>query len=160
MKDRFLADSMLGRLAKWLRMLGYDTIYLRSHEKRATNFFQCHGERRLLTRRQGLVNHVPGCVFIESDHVGEQLCQMRKQGLIHPRLVNTTRLCSRCNTALLKSDPDSARDSVPEYIFFQHSGELLWCPMCKRHYWAGSHRDRMERHLRAWGVLDTQTEEP
>ncbi len=156
MKERFLADCMLGRLAKWLRILGYDTLYYRSRGKGVTSPPDSLGDRRFLTRRRAFLKDVPGCVYIRSDHVGEQLCQMVEEGFIHPDPEKGFRRCSSCNNELVESDPEDARDFVPEYIFSRHSGELLWCPLCKRHYWHGTHCDRMRTQLEVWGVLTGQ----
>lgn len=156
MKERFLADCMLGRLAKWLRILGYDTLYERSRAKGEIPAPESLEGRRLLTRRRGLLKEVPGCAYIRSDKVGEQLCQMVREGLIRPDPEAGFRRCSSCNTELAEADPEGARDRVPEYVFFRHARELLWCPFCGRYYWYGTHRDRMSAQLEAWGVLSGQ----
>lgn len=156
MKERFLADCMLGRLAKWLRILGYDTLYERSRGKGVTFTSEFLGDRRFLTRRRELIKDVPGCVYIRSDHVGDQLGQMVKEGLIHPDPEEGFRLCSACNAELVEAYPDDARDHIPEYVFFRHTQELLWCPVCKRYYWRGTHCDRMRAQLENWKVLSKQ----
>ncbi|MFO7783256.1 MAG: Mut7-C RNAse domain-containing protein [Thermodesulfobacteriota bacterium] len=156
MKERFVADCMLGRLAKWLRILGYDTLYERSRGKGVSRPPESLGDRRLLTRRRDLVKDVPGCVYIRSDHVGDQLCQMVREGLIHPDPEEGFRRCPSCNTELVGADPEDARDRIPEYVFFRHARDLLWCPLCKRYYWHGTHRNRMRAQLEVWGVLSVQ----
>jgi len=159
MKERFLADCMLGRLAKWLRILGYDTLYEPTQVKGMLKPPECIGDRRFLTRRRGLQKSIPGCICLRSDHIGDQLCQMVRQELIHPDLEKVFGRCSSCNTELVRADPGEARDYVPEYVFFRHSHEFLRCPSCNRHYWQGTHKDRMRSQLEEWGVLVKKRED-
>lgn len=149
MEERFLADSMLGRLAKWLRILGYDTRYRRVHTGDPVR--AAEGEGRLLTRREELKNR-PGVVFIRSDHVGEQLRQLTEEGWIRPDPERAFRRCPVCNSPLEGADPESARDRVPDYVFHRHAPGLRRCPVCGRHFWPGSHRERMHAQLEAWGL--------
>ncbi len=151
MEERFFADSMLGRLAKWLRILGYDAHYGRARPGEALPVQAAEPDRRLLTRREELKGR-PGVVFIRSDHVGEQLRQLAEEGWIRPDPERAFRRCPVCNRLLEKADPASAWDRVPDYVFHRHAPEFRRCPACDRYYWHGSHRERMRAQLDAWGV--------
>lgn len=152
-RERFLADSMLGRLAKWLRIFGYDTHYERAYSKGAVEILLRGEDRILLTRcRETMRRHVDG-VFIRSDHVHEQLRQLMEERGVRPEPNTSFQRCPVCNERLRAADPDSAKDRVPEYVLFQHGSCLRLCPSCGRIYWRGTHLDRMRAQMKAWGIL-------
>lgn len=153
MKERFLADCMLGRLAKWLRILGYDTLYERNNLKKKNLSQEFLEKRRLLTRQKELLKEIPACVLIHSDHVGNQLRQMVQEGLINPHIELSLHRCSFCNTELDDADAAEAGISVPEYVSLRYCGAFKWCSSCRKYYWQGTHRDRMAAHLKAWGLI-------
>lgn len=142
---RLLADCMLGRLTKWLRLLGYDTAYendVSDHElaRRA----RAEG-RVLLTRdrelaeRQGLRT-----LFIRSEQLEAQVEEVR-QALGPPPDPSLSR-CSVCNASLEPVPRDEVVDRVPPYVLHTHS-EFRRCTGCGRVYWAGSHVDAMGGEL-------------
>ncbi|MBI4536726.1 MAG: Mut7-C RNAse domain-containing protein [candidate division NC10 bacterium] len=152
---RFLVDTMLGRLATWLRILGCDAAYFRG-EDRALLDQAWREDRILLTRDARLLRRrrLPPHLTITSDRVAEQLRQVvRAFGLQPSRL--PARRCPRCNLPLTERDRESVAGRVPEFVWSHH--EAFWaCPGCQRIYWAGSHRRRMEESLRrlAAGIND------
>jgi uncharacterized protein with PIN domain len=146
----FIADAMLGRLATWLRILGYDTEYFRGDD--AALLVRARSEGRIvLTRDRALVGRreVPRHLFIESDHVAAQVRQVIAALRLRPGA--PTRRCVRCNAVLVPRDKADVLGRVPEYVGTRH--EAFWgCPACGRIYWAGSHRRRMDDAVRAlWG---------
>ena len=145
---RFLADAMLGRLATWLRILGYDTKYARVAD--AALVERARAESRiLLTRDTALVRRrsLPRHLFVESDHVSEQLRQVvRTLGL---RLADPPpRRCLRCNVVVEPRAKAEVVARVPDFVWSQH--ESFWgCPTCGRVYWAGTHRRKMDEAIQA-----------
>ncbi len=143
--DRYLADAMLGRLARWLRALGYDTAYSQGEDGDLLR--QARDEGRLLLTRDRLLAR-----------------RAREQGLLVPqappleqlRFVLTARppahpprpfsRCLLCNLPLEELDPGLVRLRVPEVVARTHS-RFLRCPGCLRIYWAGSHWARMRQAL-------------
>jgi hypothetical protein len=157
---RFLADAMLGRLATWLRILGYDAEYSRAEDDLLLR--RAHAEGRiLLTRDTGLLrrpsegvrnpaDRLPSRVFIQSDRVTEQIRQLA-QSLALDLSAPPTRRCARCNVVLESRTKAAVADRVPEFIWSHH--DTFWgCPNCGRIYWAGSHRRRMDETIRALGA--------
>lgn len=144
---RFLVDTMLGRLATWLRILGYDAAYFRGEDRDLLAHAWREG-RILLTRDARLLarRRLPPHLGIASDHVREQLRQVvRAYGLTpaHP----PARRCPRCNLGLAEQDKVDLAGRVPDFVWSHH--DHFWaCPGCQRIYWAGSHRRQMDESLR------------
>jgi len=145
---RLIADAMLGRLAKALRMLGFDVTYDPFIEDRELIQRAREQERVLLTRDTGLLRrgHLPAHVFVESDHVQEQLGQVaRELGLKLDRGAAFTR-CIVCNEPLAAVDKDLVRAQVPPYVYATQE-RFSRCTGCGRIYWRGTHVERMERKI-------------
>jgi hypothetical protein len=91
-------------------------------------------------------------VFIHSDHVAEQLRELKTTGVIAASgFPNWFSRCLICNTPLEKIEPDAAQEFVPEYVLHEAAGGFSFCPGCRRFFWSGSHRQAMVRQLREWG---------
>ncbi len=141
---------MLGRLAKWLRVLGYDTHYQRYYPKGAIKGLLGQ-ERRLLSRNRGLVTCYPETLVIVSDQVGNQLREVAMQTGITPDRSMWFSRCLICNEPLMKAEAEEARERIPEYVYYQGPARIQACPSCGRYFWPGSHRERMMKQLIAWG---------
>ncbi len=134
---KFLADIMLGRLATWLRLWGYDTAYLPDADDPELARIARAEERILLTRdveltrRRGVRS-----VLIASEQVEEQLKQLvRELGLTAQEAFSR---CAICNLSLEEATKESVRDDVPPYVF-QTMEQFRRCPHCRRVYWRGTH---------------------
>ena len=121
---KFAADRMLGKLAKWLRVMGQDVIYGQHlsgygliHAARAEN-------RLILTRDSGLKKkQPPDFLFIESDHHREQIRQVIQACHFKPLAHPFTR-CLECNIVLERRSKASIENMVPSYVF-SSTGEFL-----------------------------------
>jgi uncharacterized protein with PIN domain len=140
---------MLGRLAKWLRLLGYDTAYendATDHElarrARAEGRVLLTRDRELATRR-GLES-----LLVQSEQLEEQMEEVQ-QALGPPPDLSLSR-CSVCNIVLDDMSPDEAADRVPPYVLKSHT-EFRHCPGCGRVYWSGSHVQAMNEQLKDLG---------
>lgn len=147
---KFLADSMLGRLAKWLRIMGYDTSYLSFYRKEDMGSLIQEG-RTLLSRRKETIDHYPGSLMIRSDHVKEQLYEIRNEFHLKPDRSQWFTRCLICNVLLKKAQIEHLRVNVPDYILYENPTYLRICPSCGRYFWPGSHRERMLNQLEDWG---------
>jgi uncharacterized protein with PIN domain len=150
MEARFVADPTLGRLAKWLRVMGYDTTYQPFYRKDTIPELVREG-RILLYRQQAPVTHYPSSLMIHSDHIKEQLHEMKDIGAITPDRSKWFRRCLICNILLEEANATAARQNVPEHVIYQSPSVIRFCPSCGRHFWPGSHRERMNRQLEEWG---------
>lgn len=146
---RFVADTMLGRLAKWLRILGYDTHYDPSLDDDALLRIAWAEDRILLTRDHALARRGgPLAFLIEHDDLIDQL-QAIRQRFGEPPDAPFSR-CPVCNARLLAVPKEAVALCVPAFIW-QHHDRFHRCPQCGRIYWPGSHFERMQTVLRALG---------
>ena len=155
-EPRFMADCMLGRLAKWLRVLGYDVAYDRRISDddliaRAVNEQRIVLTRDIrLARRRAMRRAACAPILIVSDQPGEQLVQMVQQ---HGLAVRPDRLLTRClvcNEPTRAAARESVKALVPRYVFLTQES-FSRCPACGRIYWRATHVDsivqRLERRL-------------
>ncbi len=142
---RFIADAMLGRLARWLRMLGFDTLYYADIEDHAVMRIAREQDRVILTRDSDFRKKGMGpCLFIKSDHVEEQLQQVVTELRLS---LPATRRCPECNGSLMLKDRRMIQSEVPEYIYHSHE-TFHQCSACGRIYWEGSHFSKFSLRIR------------
>jgi hypothetical protein len=151
MEDRFVAEPMLGKLAKWLRMIGYDVLYQRSYREEDLIRLTAHG-RRLLSRRRMAQVHHPGVILIRSAEVGAQLKELRDLGYLHLDRSRFFTRCLLCNVQLREANLESAGSNIPDYVYHENPSVIQCCPECDRFFWPGTHRDRMLKQLADWGL--------
>ena len=150
METKFVADCMLGRLAKWLRALGYDTHFQRYYRPGDIENLVKKG-RFFLSRHRGKTAHYTHAVFIHANGVGDQIAELKKRAHLAPVRSTWFSRCLVCNVLLTEAQKDEARENVPEYVFYENMAGIRLCPLCGRYYWPGSHRKRMLRQLEEWG---------
>jgi uncharacterized protein with PIN domain len=142
----FIADKTLGKLVKWLRILGYDTVYWRSDDLRGllrraqeegralitkdTNLYQGKGSLRALLLREDNP-------FLQLQEVVRLFQLPVKQAMLFSR-------CLTCNAPLEDVVPEEVKEEVPDYIYHTHQG-FSRCPSCRKVYWAGTHYGHMAR---------------
>ncbi|MBI5887713.1 MAG: divalent cation tolerance protein CutA [Deltaproteobacteria bacterium] len=146
-RPKFYADAMLGKLARWLRTLGYDAAYSRRISDRELVEEAVRQGRVILTRDTLLVKRraaVGRSFFVESGDINEQLRQVDKRFELDASRALTR--CLRCNTVLRKIERDLIRGGVPAYVY-ETQKEFSKCPSCGRIYWAGTHREGMIKTL-------------
>lgn len=144
---RFIADAMLGKLARWMRTIGYDVEYERDMDDSVLVQRAIEQNRIILTRDTLLIKRrdVAGrYFFIESNEIGEQLRQVLER--FKPDKGRFLMRCLRCNVELNDIEKAEVRDKVPPYVYFSQN-DFSVCPMCGRIYWAGTHRERMIEDL-------------
>jgi uncharacterized protein with PIN domain len=144
---KFAADSMLGKLAKWLRILGYDTLYARALSDK--EFLQlARDDRVLLSRNSQLKRKMSkdNLVFIEENDPNRQL-----QTLVHsldlpldPERFFTR--CTICNGQLEHISREDVAGKVPDYIWGEHN-HFSECGDCGKIYWPGSHMVRSREEI-------------
>jgi uncharacterized protein with PIN domain len=139
---KLLADAMLGRLAKWLRILGYDTAYIVDTDDFAVMRL-ARGENRLvLTRDRDLAGRRGiRALLIDSDVLEEQLQQVWAD-VGSPPDPSVSR-CPVCNEPLVEAEPEVIKARVPPYVQ-RTQRHFSVCVACHRIYWKGTHWQRMQ----------------
>ena len=135
---------MLGKLAKELRMLGYDTLYYRGEDGYPLIKLGREEGRVILTRNRKLLPRRPEdhIIRIMEDRPSLQLRELVRQGCVSLNEEKPYSRCLLCNSLLDQIPRDEAEGKVPDFIFYQHK-EFSRCPRCLRIYWPGSHLDHM-----------------
>jgi uncharacterized protein len=148
---KFAADRMLGRLVKWLRVIGQDVIY-GPHLTGYGLIRAARAEGRLILTRDRRLKQKqpPPFVFIESDHYREQLRQVIQECGLKPGRGLFTR-CVACNSVLQSRAKETVEKIVPPYVFSTQE-KFSWCPQCRRVYWPATHHEKMLRELRTLGI--------
>ena len=138
---------MLGRLSKWLRIMGVDCEYTREEDDEKIAERALEEGRILLSRDTGLLKRkrLGEHLLVESDHLERQLIQVLSRYKIDP-LQNAFCRCVRCNALLRRASPEEAGDRVP-YFVRQTQDQLAHCPECDRYFWGATHREKMIRRL-------------
>jgi uncharacterized protein with PIN domain len=142
---RFIADAMLGTLARWLRLLGFDTAWEPDIADAVLVRRSVVEGRIVLTRDRRLPQEwrVRAIHLIEADRPRAQVREVADRFNLAPRLRLLTR-CSRCNTVLVPATRGQADGRVPPGVLAA-ADDLRRCPGCGRFYWSGSHVRRMRR---------------
>ncbi len=137
---------MVGRLAKYLRMAGYDVLYTNTasdnqiiSKARETDRIVLTRDSLMLTRREfkkGTVKYL----FIKDDKLKNQLNQIRSdlKILLKPNLVR----CIECNRKLIKVKKEDVKNKVPPYVY-KTQQNFLYCKKCDKYYWRGTHYDNI-----------------
>ncbi len=153
---RFLLDCMLGSLAKWLRLMGYDAAYAQLQDDLL--ILKARNEKRvLLTRDTELVRNSrrkPGvCTFlIKSTGLPEQLREVTRGFNLKLKDVS---FCPLCNVELKAVKKSSVEEKIPPYVF-KTQERFTECPRCHRLYWRGTHWQNFKSTIK--GVLSNSKE--
>ena len=146
---KFIADRTLGKLAKQLRMLGYDTIYFRGDDTHQLFHLAREEGRTLLTRNTKLFPKRPEdrVITITEDKPSLQIKELIQKGHISVENDNLFSRCLLCNMILDDITRGEAEGKVPDFIFHQQK-EFYRCPRCGRIYWPGTHHRNMKNKLK------------
>lgn len=134
---RFIVSDELGRLLKWLRILGFDTVL---EKNKADLVVKSLREERIILTRDSKISRFTGIrvVKIDSDFVEEQLEQLIRILDLKIDRNNLFSICVLCNEALEVAEKDSVKGKVPQYVF-KTQEDFMRCPKCGKIYWRGTH---------------------
>ncbi len=139
---RLLADAMLGRLAKWLRIVGYDAAYLADTDDFAVMRLARAEGRLVLTRDRALAGRRGvHALLVESEVLEDQLRQVR--AAVGPPPDAPFSRCPVCNQSLVQAPAELVAARLPLYVQQAHERFSL-CVACDQLYWPGSHWRRMQ----------------
>lgn len=145
---KFIADRMLGKLARQLRMLGYDTLYYRGEDLYPLIRLARQEGRIILTRSTKLIAKRPEDVIVRltEDDPFLQLKELIRSKSIEWDEEKVFSRCLLCNALLDPISREQVEGKVPDFIFHQQE-EFFRCPQCQRIYWPGSHLEHMQRRM-------------
>jgi hypothetical protein len=144
LKRRFVVDSMLGKVAKWLRILGYDTRCEPLDESKLIEYSEAGW--LLLTRRQSWCGR-RSVVCLHQNAPMDQIRELHGRVHLEMEAGGFLRRCIRCNELLEGIERRDVIGQVPDYTF-ETVTEFNRCPTCGRIYWEGSHRARITERLK------------
>jgi len=136
---------MLGTLAKWLRILGYDTLFDPDIDDHQVVRLARAEDRLILTRDRELARRRGVRVLlIASEHLDDQIQQVLVDLDLEPD--RSFSRCPVCNEPLVAIDRETARSRVPAYVA-RTQRTFKSCPICQRVYWRGTHWQRINEQL-------------
>jgi uncharacterized protein len=140
-KISFALDSSLGKLAKWLRILGFDSVYVSGNPRKSFLSYGTEG-RILLTRTRRIQALNPGhhLLFIRFNNPRDQLDQVIFDLKLNFSDINPFSRCIRCNVSLHEIPKEQIRSFVPDYVY-ETQIDFRKCSVCNRIYWPGTHVD-------------------
>ncbi len=148
---KFIVDSNVGKLAKWLRMMGYDTIFFDGSDDAYMVNTALAEDRVILTRdtqiakRRLVTSGQLKVVLIISDDPEQQMRQVIDTLNLDCQFRPFT-ICLECNQLLEERNREQVKDLVPPYVF-QTQSQYVECPACHRIYWRGTHWQAMTKKL-------------
>jgi hypothetical protein len=149
MRPRFIVDAMLGTLARWLRLMGYDVLYERDGDdgELATKAARLH--RLLVTRDRGLAARrgAARVVLLRAASLRGQWLELARALELRPRLASALTRCGDCNHRLRALARRKARLLVPPYVYATRR-RFRRCPGCARVFWRATHTSGIEARLR------------
>ena len=153
----FLADSMLGRLARYLRFLGFDTLYERQIAD-ALLLARAQSEGRILLSRdtgifetRAVASGAIGALLLHSSDTIEQLRQVAGELELGKYIGRLPSRCVDCNGPLEELARAQARQLVPPFVLATQI-EISYCPCCNHCVWRGSHWDNVMARIPVLGV--------
>lgn len=136
---KFILTKELGRLAKWLRILGFDAEYF-NQENIGSLIIQALRDNRIILTRNQRLPHSKGIriITIKAEKIKEQVAEVLKTLQIKVASDIMFSRCILCNVELVEIEKEKIKDKVPEYVF-KTQNDFITCPECKRIYWQGTH---------------------
>lgn len=146
---KFLLTKELGRLAKWLRICGFDAEYIADNKPASVIVTALKSGRTILTRN----HHMPqgrgvAIMQVKAQEVREQLAEVCRALHISPAPADMFSRCIVCNEVLRIVDKAFIKERVPAYVF-ETQDRFFTCVKCNRVYWQGTHWQSVAEALRS-----------
>ncbi|MCK5434391.1 MAG: Mut7-C RNAse domain-containing protein, partial [Dehalococcoidales bacterium] len=149
---KFIVDNNVGKLVKWLRIMGYDTLFFNGSNDSRMIATALAEDRVILTRdtqimkRRVVTSGQLKAILIKSDEPELQMHQVIDSLNLDCQFKPFT-ICLECNQPLVERTREEVKDLVPPYVF-QTQSQYMECPTCHRIYWRGTHWQAMTEKLK------------
>jgi len=148
---KFIVDINVGKLAKWLRMMGYDTLLFDGDDDWRMIIIALEEGRVIITKdtqiaKRGVITSGRLKAILITSDKSEQQIQQVVETLNLDYQYRPFTLCLECNQLLVERSKQEVEDRVPPYVF-QTQNEYVECPACHRIYWKGTHWKAMTEKL-------------
>lgn len=153
-EPRFLADSMLGKVARWLILLGYDTSFAGANACSDLELLeQAYKEGRVFLTRDTKIPEVAGLrkIILREQRFEDQLIHILKELELKPQRRRLFTRCTYCNKILESVPREEALPQVPPLVRGLKT-QFFRCPSCRRFYWNGTHTERTIKKLGRMGL--------
>lgn len=159
-QNKFIVDAMLGSLAKWLRLLGYDTLYSTSYNDAQIISIAARAKRIMVTSDKGLYRRAIRAglraVLLPESGVTESLARLASAGLVELRVDPSKSRCPLCNGVLKEvTDKNLVRGRVPPGALAKYS-KFYVCTRCGHVYWEGGHWRNIRRIVEEAKLMSAQ----
>jgi len=154
MNLKFVVDQNVGKMAKWLRMAGFDASLFTGADDAAMIAAALAEDRILLTRDRRIMKRgmIAGgrirTILIESDRFKAQVQQLLDTLKMDKSCFRPFSICLECNRRLEERDKEAIKDRLPPYVYLTRD-RFAECPACGRLYWQGTHWQAMNRKIDA-----------
>ena len=143
---KFILSAELGKLCKWLRILNYDTYYFKGRNS-SLILKALQDDRIILTRKKDVFKGVTlKIIVLNQEKLSEQIRELKSLLDLKLNIDNLFLRCTRCNAETVKVDKENVKEKVPLYVY-QKQEEFYRCPLCKKIFWGGTHRDLVRDYL-------------
>ncbi|MFO7933711.1 MAG: Mut7-C RNAse domain-containing protein [Bacteroidales bacterium] len=145
---RFILDTHLGKLAKYLRMLGFDSLYRNDFEDQEMIEIAAREKRIILTRDKLLLKsaRITHGYYVRSTEKHHQLREVVQKFDLYSQFQSFTR-CMTCNSELVPKKKEEIKHLLEPHTV-EEFNEFFFCPSCRKVYWKGSHFRKMESFIR------------
>ncbi len=144
----WVCDFQLGKLARLLRMVGEDVRYTNSHDPVQVLKWIKEEDRTLITRSRGWIGKklAEPQIVLSSEKLEEQLKEFLEKTGLAISFKKFFTCCLECGALLQEVEKETIKDRVFPYTY-QTQKKFYTCPACNKVYWAGTHKERMEKKL-------------
>ena len=151
MEIKFIADNNVGKLARWLRLIGYDTLLFKQKNDNQMIKTALSEDRVILTKdtqfmkRRLVTNGKLKTILIKQDDPKLQVQEVVRTLNLNYNFKPFS-LCLECNQVLIARDKEEVQNRVPAHVF-ETQTQYTECPACHRIYWQGTHWQAMVKKL-------------
>jgi uncharacterized protein len=152
METKFIADNNVGKLARWLRRIGYDTLLFKQKDDGEMIKIALSENRVILTKdAQFMKRRLVTNGKLKTIHIKQDDPELQVQEVVKTLSLNyhfkPFSLCLECNRELIARGKEEVKNLVPAHVF-ETQTQYTQCPACQRIYWPGTHWQSMGKKLR------------